>query len=234
MIETYNLNKTYKAGSHLVHAVRDVNMRIEFPETVCLFGRSGSGKTSLLNLIGTLDKPDSGKVIFDGKDILKIPANRLPIFRRRNIGFVFQHFNLIPYLTALENVALPLKFDGVTRPEREKRARAILSDMGLSNRLDFRLSQLSGGQIQRVAFARALVNRPTIVLADEPTGHLDSTTATDLARLIAEMNKRHQISFLIATHDPIISSVSDRTIYIEDGSIKDEKKYATQEEITVD
>lgn len=219
MIETINLNKKYKHGKIEVPAVCDVSLNINSSEIISLFGRSGSGKTTLLNLIGTLYKPDSGEILFDGKKLSGISGKELPSFRRNNIGFVFQHFNLIPYLSALENVELPMKFDGVPRKQRLERAKEILTKLGLSGRLDFTLSQLSGGQVQRVAFARAVVMKPVIVLADEPTGQLDSTTAQELAEMIKEMNENFKTAFLIATHDPAISTIAHRTIMMEDGKI---------------
>lgn len=219
MIETINLKKKYSHGKIEVPAVRDVSLKIDSSEIVSLFGRSGSGKTTLLNLIGTLYKPDSGEILYEGRKLSAIPGKELPSFRRRNIGFVFQHFNLVPYLSALENVELPMKFDGVSGKKRRERAKEILERLGLSERLDFTLSQLSGGQVQRVAFARAVVMKPVIVLADEPTGQLDSVTAQELAEMIRDMNKNFRTAFLIATHDPAISTIAHRIINMEDGKI---------------
>lgn len=220
MLEVKNLNKTYKYANVRIHAVNDVSFTIHTGEIVSIFGRSGSGKTTLLNLIGTLDRPDSGEIIIDGKNTRKVPGSKLAAFRRRNIGFVFQYFNLIPYLTALENVALPLKFDGMKRSERNCRAKEMLEEIGLSERLDFKLFGLSGGQVQRVAFARAVIAKPRIVLADEPTGQLDSKTAENLAGIIVDLNKKSNTTFIIATHDPVISSIANRIIYFEDGKIQ--------------
>ena len=223
MIKIVNLNKTFHHNGIQVPAVHDLNLNIESSEIVCLFGRSGSGKTTLLNLVGTLYRPDSGEIIYDDKNVNNIPSSKLPQFRRRNIGFVFQHFNLIPYLTAVENVELPLKFDGVSSADRKKKAIDLLEKLGLSHRLNFKLSGLSGGQIQRVAFARSVIMNPAVVLADEPTGQLDSSTAGELAEMIVEMNKNLKTSFLIATHDSIISQIAHRTVYMEDGKIVREK-----------
>lgn len=222
MIVTINLNKKYRQGKIVVPAVCDINLKIDSGEIVSLFGRSGSGKTTLLNLIGTLYKPDSGEILYNGTKLSSISGRELPAFRRKNTGFVFQHFNLIPYLSAIENVELPMKFDGIPKKQRRERANEILTKLGLSDRLDFTLSQLSGGQIQRAAFARAVVMKPAIVLADEPTGQLDSKTAQELAEMIGEMNKRDGTAFLIATHDQAISSIAHRTIFMEDGRIRQE------------
>jgi len=220
MLEVKNLIKTYKYASVEIRAVNDVSFKIDTGEIVSIFGKSGGGKTTLLNLIGTLDSPDSGEIIINEKNIREIKRSNLAEFRRHNIGFVFQYFNLIPYLTALENVALPLKFDGMNRDERNRRAKEILDEVGLSDRLDFKLAGLSGGQVQRVAFARAVVAKPKIVLADEPTGQLDSKTAGNLSETIVNLNKKHNITFLIATHDPVISSIAGKIIYFEDGKVQ--------------
>lgn len=224
LIKIVNLHKTYKRGKNQVSAIRGLNLEINGPEIVCLFGRSGSGKTTLLNLVGTLDQPDSGEIHLDGENIQKIPPGKIAAFRRRKVGFVFQHFNLVPYLSALENTALPLKFDRIPRKEREEKAREILEKVGLANRMDFLPTELSGGQIQRVSFARALINRPRVVLADEPTGQLDSRTAAELAELISLLNREWEVSFLIATHDPVLREISHRVVYLEDGIILEKQE----------
>ncbi|MCD4785122.1 MAG: ABC transporter ATP-binding protein [Candidatus Eremiobacteraeota bacterium] len=220
MLEVKDLYKTYKYANVKIHAVNDVSFNIRTGDIVSIFGRSGSGKTTLLNLIGTLDRPDSGEIIINGKNTREVSGSKLAAFRRSNIGFVFQYFNLIPYLTAIENVALPLKFDGVARSERNRRAKEVLEEIGLSKRLDFKLAGLSGGQVQRVAFARAIIAKPRIVLADEPTGQLDSKTAENLAETIVNLNKKSNITFIITTHDPVISSIANKIIYFEDGKIQ--------------
>lgn len=212
-----NLNKTYRYHGVEVQALRDFNLEVTKGEIICLFGRSGSGKTTLLNLIGCLDIPDSGEIFIAGQNTAEIPPDKMPVFRRKNIGFVFQHFNLIPYLTALENTELPLKFEKIPVSRRRDRARDRLQELGLAGRLDFTLPYMSGGEIQRTAFARATIMDPAIVLADEPTGQLDSTTSTQLSRMIVDMNEQGNNAFLIATHDPVLASIAHRIIYIEDG-----------------
>jgi putative ABC transport system ATP-binding protein len=223
ILEASGLCKTHACRDVRVEAVRSLSLAIARREIVCLFGRSGSGKTTLLNLLGGLDRPTSGQILFMGRDMAQIPPGQMPRFRRKNIGFVFQNFNLIPYLTALENVALPLRLDGVKRAERNERAARILTRLGLGDRLHFNCPGLSGGQSQRVAFARAAVAGPALILADEPTGHLDTASARDLALCIQELNQADGLTFLIATHDPALARVSHRILHMEDGSLAGEE-----------
>jgi putative ABC transport system ATP-binding protein len=229
MIQLKNVVRTFPSPAGRITAVKDVCLDIEKGDIICLLGRSGSGKTTLLNLIGTLDKPDSGEILFNSASLKSISQGELPEFRRKNIGFVFQYFNLVPYLSAIENIALPLKYDGIPQGERQKRASEMLDLVGLADRRDFLPSQLSGGQVQRVAFARAVINKPEIVLADEPTGQLDSVTAGELVEIIASLNSNYGVSFLIATHDNIISEKAHKTVCMKDGSLSSRKK-----EIAVD
>ncbi|MCE1247732.1 MAG: ABC transporter ATP-binding protein [Firmicutes bacterium] len=224
MIQLLSISRSFASPAGKVCAVKQVDLSIEKGEIVCLLGRSGSGKTTLLNLIGTLDKPDSGDILYNGLNLKHISSSGMPLFRRKNIGFVFQYFNLVPYLSALENIALPLKYDGLPKKERLERASELLEMVGLTDRKDFLPSQLSGGQVQRVAFARAVVNMPEIVLADEPTGQLDSITAEELVDLILSLNSKYGVSFFIATHDQIVSEKAHKTLYMKDGSLSGGKK----------
>ncbi len=224
ILSAENLSKTYRHGPHRVDAVRGLSLEVAPGEILCLFGRSGSGKTTLLNLLGGLDGPDSGTVTIDGVVMDRLTSRERAIFRRRKIGFVFQNFNLIPYLTALENVTLPLRYEGIPRVQRRERAMKILEDLGLGDRADFPGDRLSGGQVQRVAFARASVMKPAVILADEPTGQLDSATGEELAKMISEMNRRDGIAFIIATHDEAIARISQRVIWILDGRVTGEKE----------
>lgn len=213
------VKKAYHHGKVRVDALRGVSIDVMQGEIVSVFGRSGSGKTTLLNIIGGIDRPDSGEVVVDGRRLREVSSGDMPGFRRKNIGFVFQTFNLIPYLTAMENTALPLKFDGVDKEERSRRALSILEELGIKDRAGFFSVNLSGGQIQRTAFARAVINNPRIVLADEPTGQLDTATAKELADTIVQLNHSKNLTFILATHDRELSRISHRIIYLKDGGV---------------
>ncbi|MFP4497122.1 MAG: ABC transporter ATP-binding protein [Vulcanimicrobiota bacterium] len=219
VLKIEKLKKTFIYGQKEVQVVKGVDLEVNEGEIICLFGRSGSGKTTLLNLIGGLDQPDSGKIIINNKDISFVSAREMPEFRRKNLGFVFQYFNLIPYLTTLENVVLPLKFHGIEKKERETKGKEILHSLGMSERMNFRMANLSGGQIQRTAFARAVIMNPSLVLADEPTGQLDTQTANELAELISHLNREKTLTFIIATHDEVFKSIAHRILNIEDGLV---------------
>jgi len=220
LIESHNLSKTYNSTGIPVQAVKNVNLQIERQEFTAVVGPSGSGKTTLLNLIGGLDKPTSGSISIDGRDISTLKSHALIEFRLHHIGFVFQAYNLIPVLTAKENVEFIMLLQGIPKAEREKRAIELLNAVGLSERVNSRPSQLSGGQQQRVAVARALASRPNFVLADEPTANLDSSTAASLLDLMDQLNKDYAMTFVFSTHDPKVIRRAHRIVTLEDGAIK--------------
>lgn len=224
MIEISNLSKIYGKGDTAVTALDSLNLKIEDGEFLAVMGPSGCGKSTLLHLTGGLDRPSSGKVMLDGNEIHALDDRRLTELRRRKIGFVFQFFNLIPVLTALENVALPLILDGVKTSEANRRAADWLERVGLSDRAGHRPDQLSGGQQQRAAIARALVTEPTIILADEPTGNLDSRASDDVAGLLRQVSGDWKRTILMVTHDPRIAAYADRIIFLKDGRIVDETR----------
>jgi putative ABC transport system ATP-binding protein len=227
IVETVELTKIYKMGPSEIRALDGVNLAIEKGEFLSVMGRSGSGKSTLLNLIGCLDRPTSGTVILDGVEVTRLPKGKLPQIRREKVGFVFQQFNLIPTLTALENVELPLRYAGVSGGERRRRAKEALEQVGLGDRLGHRPMELSGGECQRIAIARAIVNRPAILLADEPTGELDTHTAAEIIDLMHELNREAGVTVVIVTHDPLVASRTDRIIYLSDGRIVREERPST-------
>lgn len=216
--------KTYVMGSHQVAAVRGVDLEVTRGEVVAVMGRSGSGKSTLLNLIGTLDRPDRGRIWLDGVETTRMPPALLPHVRRAKLGIVFQSHNLIPTLKAWENVALPMRYAGVPRKEARRQAEAALEQVGLATRVHHRSTELSGGEQQRVAIARALALEPPLLLADEPTGSLDSENAADVLRLLRRLiegheGERSQRSVLMVTHDPLVNEVADRVLHISDGML---------------
>jgi putative ABC transport system ATP-binding protein len=213
------VNHCYGTGKLKVPVLYDINLHVENGEFVALCGTSGSGKSTLLSLLAGLMKPDEGKIFINGEEISRYNENQLCLFRRRCMGFVFQSFNLLPNLTALENVELPLVFSGESVRNRKKRAREMLQKVGLEERLDHKPNELSGGQQQRVSIARALVNNPSIVLADEPTGNLDSNTEKEILALMKSMNREHGTTFVIVTHDQEVARQSDRVIFLQDGRV---------------
>ena len=219
VIVTNHLFKTYKDSISEVHAVEDVNLAIEEGEFTAIVGPSGSGKTTLLNLIGGLDTPTSGELFVDGRDISRLKPKEMVDFRLHHIGFVFQAFNLIPVLSAKENVAFVMELQGVGRQERERRAVELLEAVGLGDRADSRPAKLSGGQQQRVAVARALASRPKFIRADEPTANLDSKAAGKLLDMMEALNEREHVTFVFSTHDPRIVAKARRVITLEDGRI---------------
>lgn len=220
IVETLDLVKVYRMGSQNVRALDGVTLNIEHGEFVAFMGRSGSGKSTLLNLIGCLDRPTSGAVLLDGVDVTKLPERALPKIRCSRIGFVFQHFNLIPTLTAQENVLLPLKYARISASEAPRRAIEMLEAVEIGHRLRHRPTELSGGEQQRVAIARALVNRPAVVLADEPTGEVDSQTAASIVALMKHLNETLGQTFLVVTHDPQVAESAKRVIRMKDGRIE--------------
>ena len=216
MIEIENINKSY--GS--LQVLRDVCVDIHQGEVVSIVGPSGAGKTTLLQIIGTLDRPDSGSIIFNGTDVLKLKGRELAHFRNRNIGFVFQFHQLLPEFTALENVAMPALLGGTKHSEAYKRAGELLEYMGLSERVDHKPAQLSGGESQRVAVARALINNPGVILADEPSGSLDSQNKRELHDLFFRLRSEMNQTFVIVTHDEQLAQQADRVLHMRDGAIE--------------
>jgi len=219
IVEVANLEKTYRLGNVTVQALRGVNFTLYQAEFVVITGPSGSGKTTLLNIIGTLDKPSSGKVTIDGEDITDMKDGQLTKLRRHKIGFVFQFHNLIPVLTALENVELPLLTAGMKPSVAKDRASLMLERVGLKERLTHLPDELSGGEQQRVAIARALANHPKIILADEPTGDLDTKTGTEVVQIMYEAAKRENASVLVVTHDPVVADRAEKLFEMRDGII---------------
>lgn len=220
-LETKNLTKHYRQGDTVVRALDGVSLKVEKGEFISIMGRSGSGKSTLLNMLGTLDRPTGGEVIIDGTEVGQIPTRKLPDIRRKKIGFVFQQYNLIPTLTALENVELPLKYAGVKG--RRQLALQALREVGLEHRLHHKPSEMSGGEEQRVAIARAIAGSPAIILADEPTGEVDSHTAAQIIELMKKLNRELGVTFIIVTHDPGVAEHTQRTIRLSDGKIVEDK-----------
>ena len=221
MIQLININREFQVGEETVHALKDINLEIQNGEYVSLMGPSGSGKSTLLNVIGCLDHPTSGKYLLDGKDVTNLSENELALIRRFHIGFVFQFFHLVSRLDAAGNVELPMIFAGISRAERRQRVEKALTSVGLSHRMNHRPNQLSGGERQRVAIARAVVMDPTILLADEPTGNLDTHSGQEIITLIEEMN-RGGLNVILVTHDPSIGERAKRRILLRDGTIVEE------------
>lgn len=221
MIELINVTKVYKTGRFEVIALNNVSMKIEDGEFIAIMGPSGSGKTTLLNLIGCLDKPTKGKIIIDGIDTSQLTDKQLTEFRRDKIGFIFQQYYLIPTLTALENVELPMIFKGIPRSERIRRAKELLSLVGLEREMNRMPNELSGGQQQRVAIARALANNPSILLCDEPTGNLDRKSGKVVMDLIKKLNEERGVTVVLVTHDAEVARYAERVVRIVDGRITD-------------
>jgi putative ABC transport system ATP-binding protein len=217
--QAVNLEKSYKIGKVTVQAVRGVNLSLEKGQFVVVTGPSGSGKTTLLNLIGTLDKPTGGQVLIDGRDLAGMKDGELTNLRRHKIGFIFQFHNLIPVLTALENVQLPLLTAKVKSHEARERARLLLGKVGLSERVDHLPDELSGGEQQRVAIARALANHPVLVLADEPTGELDTKTGSETVKILYQLAKQENTAVLAVTHDPVVAEKADVLYEMRDGQL---------------
>jgi putative ABC transport system ATP-binding protein len=219
IIELVNVSKTYILGEIEVNALRKVNLKIYRGEMLGIMGPSGSGKTTLLNLIGTLDKPDTGKIFIEGIDTIALRESELVNLRRRTIGYIFQFYNLIPTLTALDNVGLPMLLAGVGREKKERRSMELLELVGLKNRIYHKPDELSGGEQQRVAIARALANDPAIILADEPTGDLDEETGIEIIKQMRAIIEKEKKTLIIVTHDPAIARYTTRILNLRDGQI---------------
>ena len=224
IIETVDLVKEYSQGETPLRVLKGINMKVEEGDFMAIMGPSGSGKSTLLNMIGALDKPTSGKVLIRGVDISTLSDNQLADLRSKEIGFIFQFFNLISRMKALGNVALPMAIAGVPRSERRERASKLLEMVGLGERMHHRPTELSGGEQQRVAIARALVNDPAVLLCDEVTGNLDSGTGDDIMQLLRTLNKEEGKTFVLITHDPVVAQSTERLVTLHDGEIIGEKR----------
>ncbi|MEM0202601.1 MAG: ABC transporter ATP-binding protein [Archaeoglobaceae archaeon] len=219
MIELVDVHKVYKTQFYEVHALNGVTMKIESGEFVAIMGPSGSGKSTLLHLIGCLDKPTKGEVVINGIQTSKLSDNELTKLRRDAIGFIFQQYNLVPTLTAMENVELPMIFKGVSKEERRKRALELLRQVGIEEIANRKPNEISGGQQQRVAIARAMANDPKILLCDEPTGNLDSKTGRQVMEIIKRMNEEKNVTVVLVTHDLSLADYADRIVRIRDGRV---------------
>ena len=218
-VKIENVEKTYKLGEILVPALKNTNIELKKGEFVAVMGPSGSGKTTLLNLIGALDKPTKGKIYVDGKDLTTLKEKELTKLRRRTVGYIFQFYNLIPVLSAFENVELPMLIAGLPTKERQERARQLLETVGLAERGDHRPDELSGGEQQRVAIVRALANKPSVVLADEPTGDLDSKTGKEVMQALRDLSRNEGATVIVVTHDPMVANLATRIFEMRDGRI---------------
>ena len=221
IIRTEGLRKVYHVGEEKVVALGHINLTIEKGEFCCIIGASGSGKSTLLNMLAGLEKPTKGLVVVAGKKVSKMDENQLALFRQQNLGFIFQSYNLLPQLTAAENVALPLMFTGMARNKRLKRAKRELGALGLTERENHKPTEMSGGQQQRVGIARAFVNKPQVIFADEPTGNLDSHTTMRVLKTMMERAKKYEITFVMVTHERELAACGDRIITLQDGNIVD-------------
>jgi putative ABC transport system ATP-binding protein len=224
-IETEDLVKEYRQGENTLRVLDKINIKIETGEFMAIMGPSGSGKSTLLNMLGALDRPTSGKVVIGGIDIAGLDDNQLANLRNKELGFIFQQFNLITRMNALDNVEVPLSISGVSRSKRRERAKDLLKQVGLESRLDHKPTQLSGGEQQRVAIARALANDPNIFLCDEVTGNLDSKTGQEIIVFLREINKERKKTFVLVTHDPNVAQSTDRLLMIRDGKVEGEKRF---------
>jgi len=223
IVECIDVTKSYRQGEIEVHALKDVSLVIEKGEFTAVAGPSGSGKTTLLNLVGGLDASDAGSIVVDGNAFDQMSQSRLANLRLHKIGFVFQAYNLIPVLSATENVEFVMLLQGVSARERQQRAKAILDDVGLADKYDRRPAELSGGQQQRVAVARAIVSNPSIVLADEPTANLDSETGKGLLKMMRRMNEEKNVTFIFSTHDKMVMDYARRLVLLRDGRLADDR-----------
>jgi putative ABC transport system ATP-binding protein len=224
VIQVENLVKTYQLGNVSIPALRGISFDVAKGEFMVVMGPSGSGKTTLLNLLGAIDKPTSGRIIIDGRDITTLGEGDLTKLRRHKIGFIFQFYNLIPALTALENVELPMLTAGTSRKDTSKRALQLLETVGLAERVGHLPDELSGGEQQRITIARALANRPSVILADEPTGDLDTKTGMEVVQILYDTSKKENATVVVVTHDPVITEKADVILQMRDGQIIGEKR----------
>lgn len=221
MISIQNVTKDYNLGKTIVKALRGISLEIDDGEFLCISGPSGCGKSTLLNLIGCLDKPTTGKVLLDGEDLGKLNKNQLAEIRNKKIGFIFQNFNLIPVLNVYENIEMIfMSWKNMSKEEAHERIMSLIEEVGLTDYIKHKPGELSGGQMQRVSIARALVTNPQVVLADEPTANLDSKTSKKILEIMLELNSRHNTTFMFSTHDPIVSGYAKRNIGLIDGVLK--------------
>lgn len=223
VVQATGLAKVYRMGEIEVHALRDANLRVKAGEVVAIMGPSGSGKSTMMNILGCLDRPTSGKYELAGEEVAHFNDEQLADIRNRKVGFIFQTFNLLPRASALSNVQLPMRYSRHDRLNRQERAREALTAVGLEDRVHHRPNELSGGQQQRVAIARALVNDPSIIMADEPTGNLDTASGDDIIKLLLQMNSERGTTLIIITHDPDIGSRCQRVVHIRDGVTQESK-----------
>ncbi len=219
IVETRDLSKAFRVGSQEIMALDSLSLQIAKGEFVGIMGPSGSGKTTLLNLLGCLDQPSSGSIVFEGQDISGLNEREIDDLRLKRMGFIFQTFNLMPTFTALENVAFPMEIAGIPRDERTERARQLLRQLGLIERIHHKPRELSAGENQRVAIARALANNPSVILADEPTGNLDSRTTEEISQLLSELNTEYQVAIILVTHDASVAQAASRRLWMIDGRL---------------
>ena len=219
VVDAKDITKVYQMGEVVVHALRGVSLQIAPGEVLSIMGPSGSGKSTLMNILGCLDRPTSGEYSLNGESVAELSDDELAEIRNRGVGFVFQSFNLLPRATALMNVELPMRYSGLNGRDRKKVAKEALESVGLGDRIHHRPNELSGGQMQRVAIARALVNNPAIIMADEPSGNLDSKSGDEIMALLRKLNEDRGTTLIIVTHDPEISALTDRVIVLRDGKI---------------
>ena len=224
VVRAKDLSKVYRMGELEVQALSGLSLEIERGETVAIMGPSGSGKSTLMNILGCLDRPSDGDYFLDGENVAQMSDDQLAEVRNRKVGFIFQSFNLLPRASALSNVELPLRYSAIRPSERRRKAREALQAVGLGDRTDHRPNELSGGQQQRVAIARALINDPSIVMADEPTGNLDSKTGEEIMDLLLKLNKERGVTLIMVTHDPDVASRTERIIRIRDGHVEGNKQ----------
>ncbi len=222
VVDAQNLIKTYQMSEDVqVHALRGLSFYVKSGEVVSIMGPSGSGKSTLMNILGCLDRPTSGQYFLDGEDVSQLNDDKLADIRNKRIGFVFQNYNLLPRTSALGNVMLPLRYNRDGKTNHKELAASMLEQVGLGDRIDHKPYELSGGQQQRVAIARALINDPAIILADEPTGNLDSKSGEEIMELLSKLNKEKKVTLIIVTHDPDIAKITQRVIHIIDGKVKE-------------
>jgi len=224
LIQLENITRVYKVGETQVRALQDVSYIVQHGDLLAIMGPSGSGKSTLMNIIGCLDKPSEGKYFLEGQEVSTFDKNKLARIRNKKIGFVFQNFNLLARTTALENTELPLLYSNVPKKETRGLAFKVLSLVGLEGREMHKTNQLSGGEMQRVAIARALVNSPSLLLADEPTGNLDTKTGKELMEIFKELNEKENITIILVTHDPDVSRIAHNKVYLRDGQIVKEER----------